>query len=260
MMSDKQEQLIDHLDESLRGKGSAEMEHQIHTDPETAREWYYLHQAVDAVQNAGLQEQVAAVKSSWLAQQSVPVKSVPAKSSGATVRSIYRNVLRVAACIFILSGGAALYKYTSTTSAGVYGKYFSVYTLGATRGAGTKDAVEQAYAGKDWTSVISVFGTLKEKDNKSYFLTGMADLELKRYDDAIDKFQHVIATNVKTGSDYFQDEAEFYLAMSWIARNDVNEAMPLLEKIKANKSHLYYETVSKMSFRDLRIIQYKNLK
>jgi len=252
-MSDKQEQLIDRLDDSLRGNGSAEMEAQA--DPETAREWYYLHLAVEAVQDAGLQEQVAAVRTSWLAQQSEAVKP-----SGAVVRSIYRNVLRVAACIFILSGGAAVYKYTSTTSSGVFGKYYSSYNLGATRGAGAQDALEQAYANKDWAAVVSLFGTVKEKDNKSYFLTGMADLELKRYDDAIDKFQQVIAANVRTGGEYFQDEAEFYLAMSWIARNDVNEAMPLLEKIKANKSHLYYETVSKMSFRDLRIIQYKNLK
>ena len=256
-MSDKQEQLIDRLDDSLRGKGSAEVE--VHADPEadpeTAREWYYLHLAVEAVQDAGLQEQVAAVKTSWLAQQ-----SGDAKPSGAVVRSIYRNVLRVAACIFILSGGAAVYKYTSTTSSGVFGKYYSSYTMGATRGAGTQDALEQAYANKDWAAVVSLFSTVKEKDNKSYFLTGMADLELKKYDDAIDKFQHVIAANARTGGEYFQDEAEFYLAMSWIARNDVNEAMPLLEKIKANKNHLYYETVSKMSFRDLRIIQYKNLK
>lgn len=252
-MSDKQEQLIDRLDESLRGNSSAEME--VHADPETAREWHYLHLAVEAIQDAGLQEQVAAVKTSWLAQQ-----SEAAKPSGAVVRSLYRNILRVAACIFILSGGAAVYKYTSTTSSGVFGKYYSSYNLSATRGAGVQDALEQAYANKDWASVVSLFGTVKEKDNKSYFLTGMADLELKRYDDAIDKFQHVIAANVRTGGEYFQDEAEFYLAMSWIARNDVNEAMPLLEKIKANKNHLYYETVSKMSFRDLRIIQYKNLK
>jgi hypothetical protein len=254
-MSDKQEQLIDHLDSSFRGEASAEMEQSIQADPEAAREWHYLRLAVDAVQDTGLHTQVAAVRSAWQMQQ-----SLPAKPAGGVVRSIYRNVLRVAACIFILSGGAALYKYTTTTSAGVYGKYYSSYTLSTTRGAGVQDALEQAYTNKDWSAVISLFGTVKEKDNKAWFLAGMADLELKKYDDAIDKFQHVIAANVRTRSDYFQDEAEFYLAMSWIARNDVNEAMPLLEKIKANKSHLYYETVSGMSFRDLRIIQYKNLK
>jgi tetratricopeptide (TPR) repeat protein len=254
-MSDKQEQLIDLLDSRFRGEGTAKMEEVIHADPEAESEWHYLHLAVDAVQDAGLHAQVAAVRSAWLAQQ-----SATARPAGGTVHSLYRNVLRVAACIFILSGGAALYKYTSTTSAGVYGKYYASYTLGTARSAGVPDALEQAYTNKDWTTVVSLFGTAKEKDNKTWFLTGMADLELKRYDDAIDKFQHVIAADVRTGTDYFQDEAEFYLAMSWIARNDVNEAMPLLEKIKVNKNHLYYETVSKMSFRDLRIIQYKNLK
>ena len=55
-----------------------------------------------------------------------------------------------------------------------------------------------------------LFGTPKEKTNKTYFLAGMADLELKKYDDAIGKFQHIIATNALSGGNYYQDEAEFY--------------------------------------------------
>jgi hypothetical protein len=86
----------------------------------------------------------------------------------------------------------------------------------------------------------------------------MADLELKKYDDAIGKFQHIIATNALSGGDYYQDEAEFYLAMSWLGRGDANEAIPLLDKIKANKSHLYHDVVAKMSSLDLDIIQYKS--
>ena len=266
--------LIDQLDETLRGKGSAEVEQRISRDPEMAREWLQLNMAVEAVQETGLYEQVAAMKSVWLAQQSAnpgagfvrdrsglaEAETDPAVRSGGSVRTMYLKAMRVAAMLLILAGGAAVFKYTVTSSSGLYGKYFTSYVLNTNRGNETKTALEDAFADKQWEVVLTLFHASKTKDNKAYFLTGMADLELNNYVDAIDKFQQVIATNVLTGSDYFQDEAEYYLAMSWLASNNANEAYPLLEKIKANKGHLYHSVVDKMSFTDLRIAQYKNHK
>ena len=267
--------LIDHLDNRLRGEASAEMEQRISNDPEMAQECRYLSIAIDTVQEAGLYEQVGAMKSVWQTQQSGkseagfirarPVLSEAEMSpavrpAGGTIRTMYLKAMRVAACILILAGGAAIFKYTVTSSSGLYGKYYTSYVLNTNRGTETKTALEDAYNDKRWEVVLTLFHASKEKNNKSYFLTGMADLELNNYVDAIDKFQQVIAANVLNGSDYFQDEAEFYLAMSWLASNNANEAYPLLEKIKANKGHLYHDVVSKMSFTDLRIAQYKNHK
>ena len=48
--------------------------------------------------------------------------------------------------------------------------------------------------------------------------------------------------------------------MAWLARNDVKEAIPLLDKIKADKTHLYHDVVVRMSSLDLRIAAYKDLK
>ena len=253
MIPNQSQTLIDHLDNSLQGNESPEMEQRISNDPEAAQEWIYIRLAASAVQDAGLYEQVGTVRSAWQAQQSAATKP-----AGAIVHTIYRNVLRAAACIFILSGGAAFYKYTTTSSDSVYNKYYASYSLNTSRGAATQNAQEQAYTNKNWADVLSLFDRSKEKNNKSYFIAGMADLELKKYDDAIAKFQHIIAANVLSGGDYFQDEAEFYLAMSWLGRGDANEALPLLDKIKANKSHLYHDVVVKMSSLDLRIIQYKS--
>lgn len=252
--------LIDHLDDSLSGKGSPEMEQRINDDPDMAQEWLHIRQAVEAVQHTALYEQVAAVKEAWRIQQAEQQGTVTGDAKPTVVRSIYRNVMRAVACILILAGGVAVFKYTTTSSSGLYRKYYTSYTLNTSRGGGAQDVMEDAYNNKNWPAVITLFNTSKEKSNKSYFLTGMADLELKKYDDAIDKFQQVIAANVQSGSDYFQDEAEYYLAMSWLARNDVNEALIILEKIKANKGHLYYEKVTGMSFTDLRIAQYKSHK
>jgi len=231
------------------------MDQLILTDPATAQEWQYLRLAVDAVQEAGLFEQVESVKAIWKAQQ-----SGEAKPPGALIRTMYRNVLRVAACILVLAGGAAVFKYSTTSSTGLYNKYYTSYTLNANRGVAAPNAMEEAYNNKNWAAVIMLFNAAPEKNNKLYFLAGMADMELKRYDEAVGKFEQVLAANLQSGEDYFQDEAEYYLAMSCLARNDVNEAIPLLEKIKANKNHLFHETVSKMSSLDLRIAQYRSHK
>jgi tetratricopeptide (TPR) repeat protein len=255
MSPNQTEILIDHLDNSLQGNASPEMESLVANDPETAVEWSYLRLAVDAVQDAGLYEQIGAVKSAWSAQQ---VKVTPA--TGAIVRSLYGKVIRIAACILVLAGGAAVYKYTVTSSTGLYEKYYTSYALNTSRGAGAQDAMEQAYDNKNWPAVITLFNSANGKNNKSYFLAGMADLEQKKYEEAIEKFKKILAANALSGDDYFQDEAEFYLAMSWLAKGDMQDAGPMLGKIRGNKNHLYNQVVVRMSSLDLRIAAYKTAK
>jgi tetratricopeptide (TPR) repeat protein len=253
------EQLIDHLDSTHLGNGSVDMDTRISEDPETALEWNQLRLAVDAVEQAAIYEKVHTIRTEWLSRQSVAA-TTPAAGSGAVIRSISRTALRAAAVLFIIGSSAAIYKYTVTGSTGLYSTYCTPYELNTSRGAATRDEMEEAYKNKNWAAVTDGFKKKKVKDNKSYFLAGMADLETKKYDDAIGMFQQVMAANSLSGSDYFEDEAEFYLAMSWLARNDIKEAMPLLDKIRADKTHQYHDIVVKMSSLDLRIAEYKDLK
>lgn len=296
--------LIDHLDESLRGKPAATLEQIIGDDPEAGKEWYYLCLAIDAVRDAGLNDQVAAARAGWKAEQSAtatdagniaaatsgaddttaassglilpeahatsatamlrPVLANNAKpSSGSRVHTLYRYTLRAAACILIIAGSAAIYKYVSVSSGSLYDRYYSSYSLNTARGAGDASPLVEAYNAKDWAAVRLLAGTAdaaKTRNNQTDFLAGMACLEQKQYDEAISHFEQVIAVNAHAGTDYYQDESEYYLAISWLARKNVNEAMPILEKIRANRRHQYHEKVMKMSFFDLRLVQYKENK
>jgi tetratricopeptide (TPR) repeat protein len=252
----KHEQLVDQFDKTFSAKGSAEADPQFLSDPEAAREWGYLQMAVEGVQETGLYQQIGSVKAQWMAQQA----TVAAPKPGAVIRNISRITMRVAACILILAGGTVVYKYMSTSASHIYSEYSQPYDLNTSRGAAAQDEMDAAYRSKNWTAVTELFKKKKDKNNKTYFLAGMAALESKNYDDAIGMFQQVIAANTQSGGDYFEDEAEFYLAMSWLARNEVKEAMPLLDKIRADKNHLYHDVVVRMSTLDLRIAQYKELK
>jgi len=272
--------LIDHLDKDFAGadnrispETAAATERLIAEDEEAARELAHLQLAVDAVQEAGLYQQVASVRQQWESQgladerriESTPEPQQqdhpPAEApSGGVVRNLYRNTMRAAAIILVLIAGGAIFKYVRLSSSSLYSEYYSSYELNTSRGAASQDAIEQAFTAHNWTEVLALSADAKTSTNKTEFLAGMADLELKKFDDAIAHFEQVIASNTHSGQDYFEDEAEYYLAMSWLAKRKVNEAMPILEKIRANKEHLYHDKVEKMSFTDLRLVQYKENK
>ena len=281
--------LIDHLDESRTGKQSASLQRLIAEDIEAAQEWSYLNLAVDALQETGLYEQVGSVRESLKAEQTVAeqqtatdyhaapsdrytdqyiappanraIPQIPAaKSSGGIVRTINRYGLRAAAVMLILAGGSTVYKYVTTSSESLYSRYYATFGLNTSRGAGTETPIMEAYNNKNWKTVLSLASATKKPDNQTEFLAGMANLELKQCDEAINHFEQVLAANAQAGTDYYQDDAEYYLAISWLAKDKVNEAMPILEKIKANKDHLYHDKVEKMSFTDLRLVQYKENK
>ncbi|HEY4208630.1 MAG TPA: hypothetical protein VGM31_17510 [Puia sp.] len=251
---EQQQALIDHLDNTLRGGPSAATQQMINSDPELVREYQFLQLAVDAIQDAGLYEEVAAVKGQWKIQQAAVVKP-----AGGMVRSISRNIAKIAAILVLAGGGAAFFKYATISSGSLYDKYYASYSLNTSRGAAEEDAMGKAYQSRDWNGVTALFSPAK-RTNKTDFLTGMADLELKKYDDAIEHFEQVLAANAQAGTDYFQDEAQYYLAISWLAKDKVNEALPILEKIRADKNHLYHDKVEQMSFLDLRLVQYKESK
>ena len=257
--------MIDRLDESLAGNRDAALARLLEENPEASREWHYLHLAVDAINEAGLYEQVSAVKTAWQAEQEgMPVVMTPkaSKPAGAIVRSLYKKYsLRAAAIMLIVVSSAFLFKYLSISSQSLYDRYYSSYALNTSRGAGEEQPIVKAFDGKDWSAVLSLANTARTKDNQNRnSWPEMADLQLKQYDDAITHFEQVIAVNSHAGTDYYQDEAEYYLAISWLARNKLNEAMPILEKIRANPHHQYHEKVAKMSFFDLRLAQFKENK
>ncbi|MBS1600677.1 MAG: hypothetical protein JST75_20815 [Bacteroidetes bacterium] len=255
MEQNKQYLLIDHLDNLLTGEALAEVEGLIRDDQEMAKESQYLKLSVEAIQESALYDQVSAIR-----KQFSTLQQTDAKPQGAVVRSMSKYVLRIAATVLILIGAAVAYKYTTVSATSMYNEYYTSFDLNTTRGSEKTNDIERAYRDKNWESVISLANKSTEKTNKTYFLTGMANLELKKYSNAIKSFNHIIGENAKTGDNYFQDEAEYYMALALLANNDAAKALPLLAKIKADKNHTYHEKVKSMSSLDLNILQYKSSK
>ena len=245
--------MIDHLDNLLSGVTSPENDEMIRSDKDIAKEWNSLLYAVDGIREAGLYEQVSAVRKQYEAQQ-----AIASKPAGGIVRSMSRTAFRVAASLLLLVGTATIYKFSTVNSGSVYNEYYSSFELNTSRSSAPVDPIEQAFRDKKWEEVISLSQVPRPRLIKVEFLNAVANMELKKYNNAIESFKQVIEANTKSGDSYFQDEAEYYLAMSYLANNEAAQALPILTKIKDDKNHLYNERVKNMSSIDLKVLDLKS--
>jgi len=248
--------LIDYLDNRLEGEERLSAEQLIRQDAAAAQELEELMFSVELIREAALLEQVIGVRKEFSAEAKIiPLQR---KENGAIVRSFSKNALRIAASVFLLVGAASAYKYSVTTTSSVYDQNFSSFELGTSRGNNHDGELETAYRNKNWAGVENIFIAQKEKTTKSWFLAGMADMELKNYAAAILSFHEVMNLNKNNAAPLFQDEAEYYLAMSYLAAKQPADGVAILNKIRNDKDHLFYKKASAISVLDLKLLELKN--
>ena len=248
--------LVDHLDRNLDGAELHAIEQLIRNDEQAAAEWQLLQFTASNIREAGLYEQVRSVRKEYEASKN---EVVTAKSSGGIVRTMNQKLMRVAAVFVLVTFSVTFYKYLSVSDRSVYENYYASYELHTSRGLNTEDRLDNAYKDRKWSEVLTIVNSLQEKNNKHHFLGGMAALELKQFDQAINSFQSVLNQNRVLADDYFSEEAEYYLAMSYLANKDAGKGVAILEKISKDKSHQFNQTVAKMGI-DFKILRLKERK
>jgi hypothetical protein len=245
--------IIDHFDKMFSGEAPAGLPKALHADKNAVAEWEYLKLAIDAVQYAAIHDRVDSIRKAYAVSSSEALKP-----QGAVVRSIFKSGLRIAAMLVVILGVASVYKYSSVNGKTVFDKYYESYDLGTVRGDGITDSLEVAYKNKDWKKVVGLYNNESSKNAKYFFLAGMADLELHQYPVAIEQFEAVLSENARNHDNYFKDEAEYFLAFSYLMNNESGKAVQLLSKIRQNKDHLYYPSAERMSGIDLKILSLKS--
>jgi tetratricopeptide (TPR) repeat protein len=254
-MEDRNEHLlINYFDRTLEEREMREVEELINTDLEVRKQWQYLRLAVEAVEYAALYDQVAAVKENFRTVQPVEILQPANKKS---VRVMMRPFMRVAAAVLVLIVGTVAYKYFTVSATHVYEKTFIAYNLSTSRGQAAITDIEQAYRSNNWNGVIAAANSSSLTDNKALFLAAMAHLQLHNFATANKLFEQVLRNNSQTGDDYFQDEAQFYLAMCNLADNHPVQAIALLQQIRADKNHLYHQQAMQVGKMDLEMLKIK---
>jgi len=244
------EVLIDYLDGNLNQEEISRIETIIKQDTNTAGDLEFLKFAINTVRLSAIREKVSKVRNAQQIEQGDTTQGTQG-----VIRKMYKTGLRVAVVLILVLGSAFMFKLINVTNQSVFNKQFIPFELTNTRGVQTRDAIDEAYSNKNWNEVVKIFQSENAVTNKSRFLTAMADMGLNQYSKAEILFESIL--NPSTPDKSFQEEAEYYLSLTYLMNHRENKGIALLNKIKADKTHTYYPLASKLSDIDMKIIQLK---
>ncbi len=231
--------LTQYLDGELTAESAGQLQQRINTDKALEEELENLKISLEAVKSFGLRGRVSAIHTGMMKE--LQQETLPKTGK---IRDLTWYSLRIAAVIIVLAGSAIFYQYTTLSSTSLYEKNFSNYTLHENRGTYNKSALQAAYETANYQAVINGFEKTKIKNTQDYFLSGNAYLCLDKPSDAIHCFLSIQKLNNQQQTHRYTDDAEYYLAMSYLKNNEPAKALPLFEKIHSNKNHLYTSKVS----------------
>lgn len=151
--------------------------------------------------------------------------------------------LRVAATVIVLAAISALYQYMLATPDKLFAENFKLFTVRETSG-GSYNAMEDAYKKGNAEEVIQQFQALKTPAAEDCLLAGNAYLVSRNPEKAIESFSAIQQINKTSNTHAFEADAEFYLALSYLANQQPAMALPLFEKIHADGRHPFHSKAS----------------
>jgi tetratricopeptide (TPR) repeat protein len=160
------------------------------------------------------------------------------------VKLAFPVAFQVVAGLIIFFELFAMYNYVTLTPKKIFRENYQPYELHVMRGASDNSPLKEAYKNGNMDSVIWDFNSLNAPQPEEYLLAGIAYLENKEPIKAIETFKAMIDKNAHSKTDYFEDDAEYYLAMSYLNNQEPGKAMPIFEKIYANADNPYNTNVS----------------
>jgi tetratricopeptide (TPR) repeat protein len=245
------ELLVDYLDGVLNTEQKKRVEQELASNAAMRTELEGLKSARLAVLKKGVSEQVKSVHGQMMNEFRAP------EIHRAPVRSIGRITLRIAASLFILIIGLAVFQYALINSKNLYQDKYTPFELRTSRGEPAHDSIEQAFHDKNWDKVIQLYNVGNGLNASSHFFAGQAFLVKQNLQAAIASFERSIDLNKSANSNLFLDDAEYYLALTYLKAGNIDKALPLFEKIHQDSDHLYHDKVDGWFIRKLRVLRWK---
>jgi hypothetical protein len=246
--------LIQYLDNELSIEEKTNLENQLKHDTVMQQELENLTLAKSAIKTYGLKKHVAIIHAEMMNEMLVEKTS---STQQGIVKRMAKLSMKVAAAVFIVMLGLGVYQYTTITPDKVFASNYKPYTLSVNRGAIETDVMENSFQEKNYSAVINQFETLKEASTKENFLAGVAYMETNNYKNAITSLNNVLSKNALDKTAVYNDDAQYFLALSYLKNNDIKLATPIFEAIHNNANHLYNDNVSNAFMRNLKILNWK---
>jgi tetratricopeptide (TPR) repeat protein len=246
--------LIQYLDNELSQEDKTNVENHLKHDTVMQQELENLTLAKSAIKNYGLKKHVGAIHAEMMGEMFVENAS---SAPRVIIKRLIKISMKVAAAVFIVMLGVGVYQYTIITPDKVFASNYKPYTLSVNRGTVEKDFIEKSFQEKKYSAVITQFEALPEASTKESFLAAIAYMETNNYKNAIAAFNSVLAKNELDKAGVYNDDAQYFLALSYLKNNDIKLATPIFETIHNNANHLYNDKVTSTFIRKLKIINWK---
>lgn len=247
------EKLVQYMDGELTGAEKESLEQLLVTDQVLQEELQSLKETRETIKQFGLKEKVAGIHKQMMDELQTPVRKI--RSS----RRILRYSMAVAASLVLLIGGYLAWNFYSLSSNKVFSANYHSFELTTMRDNDTAQMspVEKAYRAKNYKEVIILSEQLSTVPVKEAFLAAVSYVEQGNNTKAIERFKKVISANESSGMIFMKDEAEYYLALTYIRNKDFDFALELLRKIKEDPNHTYYKQVTSKLIRQVKMLKWR---
>lgn len=155
---------------------------------------------------------------------------------------------RIAAGLALLLVGFLGFQYATLSGDDLYAERATTYQMSASRSFETppdspEEQLEQFYRAQRFSEATAAYEQIKDPSITAMFLAGNAYLQQDKSEQAIGAFREIVRINGSQGINRFEEDAQYYLALSYLKADRTDEALPLLEEINDNPQHSYHPLV-----------------
>ena len=225
--------LMNYLDGNMDSVERARLESELQNDADLNKRLQSLQLAIASVRHYGTAEKVRSIHSGMMQELS----HVQKQGKVVPFKRIVQYSLAVAASIIVIIVGVNLFISSSLSSEKLYGEAFVDYHASGVRGNGTETEISKLYEAHNYRAVTEKANDqhLSQEDS---LLIGLSYLKSNQVSSSIDWLKPISVQNTN------KQDAEFYLALSYLKNKNYNEALALMEQIHSNPNHVYHNQFS----------------
>lgn len=225
--------LMKYLDGEMDPAKRALFEEQVSNNTALKERLQNLQLAIASVQHYGTAEKVKTIHSEMMKELSI----APEQSKVVPMRKVIRYSLAIAASIIIILVGVNLFSASSVSSGKLYNEAFVDYTASGVRGNEMATPTKKMYQEHNYKAVTENAGS-RNLTSEDSLLVGLSYLKTNQVSPAINWFNSLS----KQGP--VKQDAEFYLALSYLKNENYGEALKMMERIHADPAHIYHNRFS----------------
>jgi tetratricopeptide (TPR) repeat protein len=204
-------------------------------------------EAVATVQRYKVLQQVQQVHNAYVQQRKQNEPVVQPSSAKVVRMQAVKWTMRVAAVLVVAAGIGLGYMYSTNDGEKLYGELYSPYNVVIERASqdDPSNKIVSLYETKDNRGVIAIFEQQTSSTIREQFFAAMAYNELGEYNKSSGVFENILAKNKEKSSRLYNDEAEYYLGLTYLKQKKYTNAYTLLKTIKDDPNHTYHQSISK---------------